>query len=455
MGLLGTIRNTFNSSTNQEDVGGGFFFSGNGSNSILSDFFGTDVFNEEEMTPHNEMMRVREMIDNNAFIASGLSTYQSIFLGDEVNVESEDAETRQFFNDEWLPESNLVNAMANGGVGEHFKGIGNAYYHVQRGEATGIPKKVELIAKPDNMWIRKNSDGSVKDYILEVPNEIRDHDNPEKNYETFTVSYGGTAKDTVIGIRYEPEEIIHVPQGMHQVPPYGRADLASASSDEKILREIERSYGVIARHKQVPKKIISLYKEMDGDQMPLSSEEYEEKLDHLNSLRDTDNPVWNNVKADIEDYSYGSENIKMQETIDYLKRKITSPVIPQFMIHGDMTTNAVSNDQLAVFFQEVRGDRHSHVQKFNELLQEVARRKGLSEDVTLSFGDLELDTEQSKKQRVVNRWQKGLITLNEARDMLGLPEDEEFQEDPYKWEVSNQPSPAAVQQTLRDVVDDE
>lgn len=459
--ILTRVRNIFTGDNATESLDNKFF-SGSRS-SPFSQFFGSDVFNEERMTPHNEMLRVREMIDNNAFIASGLSTYQSIFLGENVTVESDDPATEEFFNEEWLPQSGLLDAIGDGGAGEHFKGIGNAYYHVRRGQATGIPKKVELVSKPENMWIRKDDQGNVKDYVLEIPREIRDSDGDDaaggfqdKQVSTFQVSYGGTTRRSVTGVRFDRDEIIHVPQGRGQVPPYGRSDLASASSDEKILREIERSYGVMARHKQVPKQVFMFYQETgDGSRVPLDSETWEKDvLPQMNNLADDENPMFNaNFNVDVEDYSYGGAEIKMQETIDYLKRKITSPVLPQFMMHGDMTTNAVSNDQLAVFFQEVRGDRHTHVEVFKPLLEEVAEKKGLNGNVTLSFGDLSLTTEQSRKERIVSMWNDGLLTLNEARERLGLPESDAFGEDPFKFEVQSQPNPPTPESLTKELRD--
>lgn len=427
---------------------------------LFDSFFGSDIFGEEEMNPHNEMYRVREMIDNNAFVASALSTYQSIFLGDELVLESDDDRTQEWFNQEWLPESGLVEAISNGGAGEHFKGIGNAYYHVKRGEATGMPKEIELIAKPENMWIRKNDDGTVKDYILEVDRGEQGDEVNDMDVQNHVVGYGGHERDSVMGVRYDKDEIVHVPQGRGQIPPYGRSDLASAASDEKILREIERSYAMMARHKQVPKKIFQFYKEIgDGERMPVDSEDWQDIQTEMNSQDDKTNPMFNGeFQVDIEDYSYGGAELNMQETVDYLKRKITAPLGPQALIHGDMTTQAVSNDQLAVFFQEVRGDRHAHIQAFKPILREVAEeatKSGLSSDVTFKFGDLELDTEQGKRKQALEMWNKGVMTLDEVRNKLDLPESEAFQEDPFKWEVQSQPAPDAVQQTLRQAVEGE
>jgi hypothetical protein len=399
------------------------------------------------------------MIDNNAFVASSLSTYQSIFLGDELHVKSSDERTEEWFNEEWLPQSGLKEAIGNGGAGEHYKGIGNAYYHVKRGQATGMPKEIELIAKPENMWIRKEDDGSVKDYILEIDKGVQGDEKDGQKGQYYSLGYGGYEREAVYGIQYDKDEIVHVPQGMHQIPPYGRSDLASASSDEKILREIERSYGIIARHKQVPKYIFSFFDTHNGDRMPMNQEEFDEKVEELQNLSDKDNPVWNGVDVEMTDYSYGGKEVKMQETIDYLKRKITAPIMPQALIHGDMSTNAISNDQTAVLFQEVRGDRHTDIDAFKPILREVAEKapkSGLSSDVTLEFGKLSLSTEQSREKDFIEMWQKGLLTLNEVREKLGLPEDEEFEEDPYKWEVSSQPAGGAqaVQQSLRDAIGD-
>jgi len=415
------------------------------------------------MTPHNKMGRVREMIERNAFLADGLSTYGSIFMGDQFQVTADDERTQQEMN-QWLEQSGLKHAMANGGVGKHFKGFGNAYYHVRKGRVTGVPKKFELITRPDDMWIQLDENGEVDYYVLEVPTELRGAGDQE--YDTHMVSYGrnGYEKHSVTGVRYETDEILHVPQNMSKVQPYGVSDLASASSDEKILREIERSYGIMARHKQVPKKIFQFFEEMDGERMPVDSETFESKIKpQLNNLKDKDNPIFNGSwETDVIDYGYGGEEIKMQETINYLKRKVTSPVGPQFLMHGDMTTNAVSTDQKATFFMEIKGDREQHKQKLLPIFRRVAEQKDLDADsIGIEFGTLQFTTEQSRRQQTVEHWNQGLITLDEARQELGyesasgeLPDET----DPFKWEVQSQPQPnpqQSVQQSLRDILDSE
>jgi hypothetical protein len=454
--IFGRIKKRFTSDTSSEALTANSIFGGRNAASV-NDFFGRDVFKEEEMNPHNEMFRVREMIDNNSFVASALSTYQSVFLGDQITVQSGDESTQEWFMENWLPESGLTEAIGNGGAGEHYKGIGNAYYHVKRGTATGMPKEIELISKPENMWIRKEKDGSIKDYVLEVDRGEQGNRVNDMDVETYQVSYGGFERHPVQGIRYDKDEIVHVPQGRGQIPPYGRSDLASASSDEKILREIERSYGIMARHKQVPKVMWILKDRLqDG---PLKDEDFDEIKRQINNLNDTDNPILNgNIEAEKIDYSYGGAEIKMQETIDYLKRKVTAGLIPQALIHGDVSRNAISEDQRAVFFQEVRGDRQTHIKAFKPVLKEVVEKApvgGLSKDVTLEFGELSLNTEQSREQRTIEMWNKGLIDLNEARERLGFSEHEEFQEGPFKWEVQSQPSPETVQQTLKQATGDE
>ena len=457
LSFIQRVKNRFTgNNTSEEKLSGLNAFKSAG---LLSNFFGNDVFNEEEMTPHARMARVREMMDRNAFISDGLSTYGGIFLGDNVEITSDDRQTEEELN-QWLKESNLIDAMSKGGVGKHYKGIGNAYYHVKRGNATGVPKKFELITRPEDMWIRLDDNGEVQDYVLEIPTELRGQG--DEDYQTYVVAYGanGYEKTTVTGVRYEKDEIVHVPQNVGVVRPYGRSDLASAASDEKILREIERSYGIMARHKQVPKKMFQFYREdEEGNRMPIDSETWENVIKpEMNSLKDKDNPMFQGGwHADIQDYGYGGEEISMQETIDYLKRKITSPVGPGFLMHGDMTTNAVSSDQKAVFFQEVRGDRRQHKEKLMPVIREVARKKGLSQEFDLSFGMLRLSTENSRREQALEQWNQGVITLDEVRRELGYSEDQELgEDDPYKWEVQSQPAPQdAVQQSLRQVMDDE
>jgi len=381
------------------------------------------VFGEDLQTPHEEMQRVREMVDRNAFLANAGTTYSNIFIGNEFRVKSPNPELEEDLN-QFLEDSGLTDAMVEAGV-EHFKLIGNSYYHLRNGDATGAPQKVELLPRPELVWIRFNPDGEVKDYIQEVPRSVRQDfdESTGRDIETFRVSYGGFNKKSVQGIRYEPENIVHIPQGQGQIPPYGRSDLASAAVDEEILREIEKSYGMLARHKQVPRKMISMFTEdASGNRSPLNSEEFEDVQNEMRGLEREDNPLFNGVQVDVEDLSYGGANIQMQEAIDYLKRKITAPVGPGFLMHGDLTRNAVSEDQKSVFFLEVEGDRKQHKEKLRPVLRDKAEALGYADpgNFELRFGDLEFETAEKEREEVVNKFKSGLVTLNEARDMLDM-----------------------------------
>lgn len=416
-----------------------------GGSGVRSGFL-SDIYNEELKTPHQEMRRIREMIMTNAFVQTALGTVADLLLGKYQKPVSEDEATQEYFQEKFVPNTNIKRTMKV--TAEDFIGYGNYYFEKRRGKKTGIPKKFSAIAHPERMW-RDIQSGNTQRYILEIPSQLANKDDLKK----YQVGYGRYKRRGIYGIEYDKDKIGDGRMGQGDYKHYGRSPLASALSDHKILKEIERSMAVFSRFKSVPKKIMSL---KGNDGQPLSSAEFNQTLQDWNQLSDFDNFVTNGKQFDIEDMDYAGNQVNFENMINYLKRKITSVLGPEFYFHGENTTHAVSNSQQTTFYLRIQSWRDQYLEAWDECLKEVARKEGLSDDIHWELGPFDFETDKEKREKAIKAWEAGAITNNEARELLGLdPAEDEEVGRAYKWDVQDQQPMQPVQQKLEDLLEEQ
>ncbi len=368
-----TIKNTLKTQdkTKTETLTAGQFLQNLIGGKGIHDAFINDIYNEEQQTPHQEMQRIRKMRLRNAFVESAVDTVADLLLGKEQYIKSEDETTQKYFNEKYIQNSNILETMRN--TAQDFIAYGNYYFQKQRGVNTGTPLKYHCIAHPERMW-RKIENEETQSYIYEIPTQIAQ----KHSLNQYTVGYGDYNKKTVYGVKYETNEISSGRMGQGDYKYYGRSPLASTINDHKILKEIERSMAIFSRYKSVPKKLISM---KGSDDQPLSTKEFDETINDWRQLNDFQNFVTNGKNFDVEDMDYAGSQVNFQPMIDYLKRKITSVLGPEFYFHGENTTHAVSNAQKTTFYLRIQSWRDQFLDAWNEVIKEVAEKKGLSTDV--------------------------------------------------------------------------
>lgn len=402
--------------------------------------FLSDIYLDRVLTPHEEMYECEKMYRENAFITSVVELLKDIIIGRELTVETEDDATREFY-EKWFRTSGYYRAL--GEAIENFIKCGNGYIQILRGLETGIPKKALAIPRVWNIWILKEKDENGNErlrYIEELPRYSKG-----EGVKNFTVYYekDSTYKKRIRGIEYK-NYIQHFKWGISHVSLYGRSPLASALSDGKILREIERAMAVIARYKAIPRKVINI---TNPDGTPVESTEINEIIEYWNSLSDLENPVIGGKKVELQDLSYSGRELNFQVMIDYLKRKITTAFAPDFYVHGDVTTYAVALEQKNLFYLRVMALRRMIEEQINELLEEIRIKNNslprskrghnwiLLHPAKVKFGEFDFETKEEERALALNLWNAGLITLNETRVMLGLDTIKEDFGDAYKWEL--------------------
>lgn len=402
--------------------------------SQVGNTFLRDIFQEEKLTPHKEFERVREMRQQNAFVETAVATVRDLIMGKHQRVVSEDEDTQEFFNEQWDARQSMIEAMRNSI--DDFVAYFNGYAEII-GPRTD-PDGFKAFTRPERMWIVNDDDGRTRGYVQEVPKRFI---GANSDLDWIKVGYGRSNKlnqQSIRGVMFEEDEVIHMKGSPGPIEDYGRSRLASAISDHKILKEIERSMAIFARFKSVPKKAIGI---TDSDGQPLSQKEFDKLVRDWNRTGDFENFLTNGRQFDINDMDYADAQARFEPMVNYLKRKITSVLGPEFYFHGETTTHAVSHSQQATFFLQVQGWRDQILKPWNRVLQEVAEARGLASDVHWEFGPFDFETDSMKREKALKAWNGGLITNNEARQLAGLdPAADENIGDAYKWEVDDRPA---------------
>lgn len=447
MGILKTIKNQFKSEKEETNISKESLqdLFNNTSGGVGSGFI-SDIYNEELQTPHNEMEAIREMQMMNAFVENAVSTIAELMLGKYQRIDCENEEQKKLLQ-KVVEKMNLLETMRINA--KDFIAFGNFYAEKLKGKTTGKTRKFQAIAHPERMW-RNIQDNKLQSYILQIP---RSQYSGDEDLNYYSVGYGDYNKQSVAGVRYNKDEIIDGRMGQGDYKWYGRSPLASAISDHKILKEIERSMAIFSRFKSVPKKLISA-RGSDGEPLPTTT--YQNLIRDWQQISDFENFVTNGKQFEVQDLDYSGNQVSFQEMLDYLKRKITSVLGPEFYFHGENTNYAVSNSQKTTFFLKIQSWREQFLEPFNEVLKEISLEHNYGGNPTFELGPFDFETDEEKKKKALDSFQAGLITIDEARRMMGIEEAE----DPevgraYKWDVQDQQPMQPLQQKLEDMLEEE
>ena len=408
MGIVDGIKNIFRRSEVLADELRRFFMMGLGSK------FVTDIFKDRVLTPHEEMKEARRLYNRNAWVTSAVLTLKDMIVGDEITVETQDPALKQFM-DSWMKNSGFKSAIAE--VIEHALVTGNGYIEKIRSKSGKIVK-VFPVPQPEYIYIDVDETMQTKGYIQEYPSKL-------KVWDTFTINYGG--KMTTISGKYIPaDKLVHVKFGMADIPFYGRSPVASVINDGRILLEIERSMAVFSRFKATPKKLISFPDANDTD--------VEKFQKYWKQMDDTENLI-TNLKPEVYDLSYTGATADMSNIVEYLKRKMTIALAPEYLIHGEDTNRATAKEQRIMTILRIQSIREQLAQPINKLLKEVAIQYGFEADVEIKFGSFDFDTQDEKIQKATNLYNSGIITLDEARKLAGFEPLNNEIGDSFKWEL--------------------
>ncbi|MDD3493066.1 MAG: hypothetical protein PHZ19_06205 [Candidatus Thermoplasmatota archaeon] len=411
-----------------------------------------DIYMDVNLTPHQEMWACEQLRRYNAFIAGSIGTLVDVILGDEpyVEVDNDDEYSKDFY-ERWLDTSGYLSAIREALEG-YLLG-GNGYIEWMRNKATNMPIKARAIPRYWKVWIMKETDSKTGEDKLVFIEEVPAYTMGD-NIKRFSVSYGNssTYKQSIRGRRYT-HKVQHLKLGQSHAPYYGHSPLSSNISDGKILREIERAMAVIARYKAIPRKILELLPAIEGG--TITDAQKKQFLEYWATLSDIENPVTSNVIVNPKDLSYAGSTPSFSEQTEYLKKKLTFPVAPEFYVHGSSTTYAVALEQKNLFYLRVAAMRDDIGKLVDEMLNEVRIYHNTLPDnkkedgwqvlrpCKFHFGEFDIETKAERYARLLNEWNAGIAQLNEVRIALGYAEEKDIDlASSYKWMVTAaQPPP--------------
>lgn len=422
--------NPFNTSKEQMSAGNQFAAMRAGSMSLKGGEFIDDIYNEEILTPHEEMRAGYRMLHNDPQVASAIGTRVDLIMGRKLGVKTDDDATQEYFNEEVMPKLKqpLRNALRDMSI------TGNGFVRIIRGQNTGVPMDFEEVQRPHKVYIKfKENSFEIDKYIIETRGTQKG--------ETFDVRYYDGRRKTVRGISVDSEDMIHFREGSGVVPKYGRSDFLSAVDSYKIKREMMRSQAVIARQKSIPRKLVKINGEegggnVDVPQSGTTDEQKQQVESELSKMSDYQNPILYDTEVEVEDFDYDPSIGENQDVIKQLSKEIVSSM-PQYLTNPEDSNRATAKEEKQTIQLRMSSVRDNVSAEVNTVLQEVAEENGYDTKVGIQFGDFDFPTREEKLENAQILFSKGVITRNEARNMLDIEEVGEEQ-DGFADDVTDQ-----------------
>lgn len=372
--------------------------------------FVENIYKDKTLYPHEEMKISKRAFQINSYVNSGAKTRANFLTGGTIEASSDDKATTEYLNKK-LRSTGLLRIIPY--LGDDLIITGNFY--AERIFDGNELIAYEYIAFPERMYHDVDQKGFIKRYVQEIPNAGAS----EAGTMFTTIKYYGDRRKSVRGIELQKDKVFHVKIGVAEIPTYGRGYVASVTNDIEILLEIERAIAVISRYKAIPKKLIQLVNNTSGQKAASLV------ANMISNLQDSENPVVP-YEMKVDDLSYSGKELNFGPIVEYLKKKITISLAPSYLMHGEETNYAVSRDQRAGFMLSIASDRNQIEWQLKRELRYVAKMEGVKlADFEIGFGDFDIGQNDDSRNAAVQMYQAGIITLNEVRDLLNYPEDQE------------------------------
>ena len=415
--------------------------------------YAQDIYTETTLTIHQEKAKCKKAYQDNTFLQKSVNGMLNIIMGDDPHVQSSN-QILMGYTRRWMYFSNYLMEMRNGIKQALISGDG--YVRKIRGNKGSF--KYLNIENSEDMYIDWNYKENRPDrYIQRVYyTEANAKDIKSPEYKTFTLTTPlGT--ETINGIEYSADEIIHIKFLENVWGVYGRSPVASALDDVDILNQMERSSAVIARYKAVPKKMI--FPDSNKDDEVMDDKAVEKVKDVLKKMKDFESPVVG-TKFGSLNLTDGGQALDLTPYFDYFKRKISIVMSPEFIVHGELVNRSTSIEQKQMFFLDVCSIRSGFEPIIQESLNEglIASMKVLEDqDIKVpkahfyfQWGEYDVELREGKIIRIQKEWNDGMIKLDEYREQMNYDLDETFGT-AYKWELTSSPE-AELGEKLKSLV---
>lgn len=412
--------------------------------------YAQDVFTEKTYTLHEEKAKCKKAYKDNSYIQMGVNYLLNIIMGDDPKIVSKN-ESLTLYAARWMFFSGYLKEV-KAAIKEAII-TGDGYVQKIKGDKGSF--KYINIDNSEDMYIEFDyKNNRVKRYIQRV---YYTEANAKKiNLDTFTISTP-RGVETINGIEYNPDEIIHFKFMDNIWGVYGRSPIASVLNDVRIIDQMERALSVIARYKAIPKKIIM--PDTTSEDEVLGDKEVAKIKNVLTNLVDFESPVIG-TKLTAINLTDGGQSFDMKPYLDYFKQKISVILTPQFIANGEIVNRATSQEEKQIYFLSISGIRKEFLPTIEETSREgiVASLKVLEEEgvktpkarFVFVFGRYDVELRVEKTERMQKEWNDGMITLDEYRIENDYISDDEFGT-LYKWETDA--GAGSVDEAIERVID--
>lgn len=388
----------------------------------MGKFYDT-VYSEDaqQLTPQAQMELCRQLFTTNGHIAAGVITYQDIILGGGLRFESQSEALNKRMK-EFLQDIDFHRNLME--IIEHFIVTGNAYIEIGEKKSDNKFPGIKVIPYPEKIYIDIDENEKIAGYIQRVDGPVYNYNTtPQKTNKKLSqhhvrLPYG--AFEVVFGLELDMDRIIHIKYGIGEMGIYGQSPFASSTNDMMVIVEIARSIAVICRYKAIQKKIIMLKQDPEGAS---NDDDMDIFRDDMDDLADFENMI-TNQEIDIVSLFEGDLNLSsLIEALQYLSRRMTAPLVPEYLVHGETSTYAESKEQRIAFFLRVLNIREfllREVKVIIDLALESIGKSGV--EYELIFNDLDPMSPSDSKAEALELWREGLMTMDEVRKRYQLDE---------------------------------
>lgn len=372
------------------------------------------------LTPQKRMWLARQLMVINAIVAFGLATRRNLLIGGSVTIETKDKDAKSFLEDEYFPFTKFNNVVRV--MGEHYYQAGNGYLELTRTK-DGRIGKLHPLPIPDAVY--KNIDpktGRVIEFVQEVEPFIASN----MRLKRSNIRYSNGMPAYIYGIPFSPRQIRHLKNGQDFFPEYGRSLLLSSITDGQILLERERAEALNARYRSVFSNFIQLVGGNDPD-----IETFKEEHAQIHDFQDE--VITGEIKVTPKNPQAGT--ILSPAALEYFKRKIGIPLLPNYMIWGEDVNRATSREARITWGLSMESDRMEFGTYWHDVLQEVLESYKHNNVVfEVKFGDLDHQLPDEFRENVRNMFLDGVLTAGRYQEAYGEEVDPEIAED-YRWEI--------------------
>ena len=390
---------------------------------------------QEIRVPHWEMREALQLIETTPEIAAGLGQITRFIIGNEITATSEDKMSQEFLQ-KWVKQrksfSNEVEKLVFLGTA-----IGNAYMErVYITDSNGKKYLDNVFINPDSSRVYINSqskDDNEDFWLFEVPREAISWRQWSPNMYQINYMYGSYyVRNTIYAVPVPKNHFQHCKIGWSRDGWYGRGLLNAGIDNLKILKEMLNNIEKIVKYRAMNTKIITPASE-DMEIVEDDVEAIEQKL----LIKKPEDHLVFNKKLDIQPLSNIGEYDTMKEEIEYLRKSGSASLVPNYMTPWIDTTYHNAAESKIPFQLQLDYLKKNFIDFLNEVIITELRKQYtfLAEDLSFAFGNVNLESFETKATYAPQLWSAGAITFNELRKTMGYDTVENG--DLFAWEMES------------------